>query len=196
LTWENRSTLRKTCPSATLSTTNPTWTDRGSNTGLRGERPATDRLSHGNATSITVLACWMGDRRGGCAFSSGSCICLFYAGSIRDLGDSGSSLMNTRGRGEQIPGARLQWLQNFVRWRLIFVCHHYGTCVLSPFWRLQFYVAPRFLENFCPPDQDPFFLRKGGLGREVDLSPPFSTEVKNVCSYYLHSSMHNLVVLN
>ena len=32
----------KTCPSASLSTTNPTWTDPGSNTGLCGERPATN----------------------------------------------------------------------------------------------------------------------------------------------------------
>jgi hypothetical protein len=32
-------------PSATLSTTNPTWIDPG----LRGERPATNRLSHGTA---------------------------------------------------------------------------------------------------------------------------------------------------
>jgi hypothetical protein len=38
-----------TCRSATLSTTNPTWTDLGSNPGLRGERPATNRLSHGTA---------------------------------------------------------------------------------------------------------------------------------------------------
>ena len=29
LTGENRSTRGKTCPSATLSTTNPTWTDPG-----------------------------------------------------------------------------------------------------------------------------------------------------------------------
>ena len=28
---------KKTCPSATLSTTNPTWTDPASNLGLRGE---------------------------------------------------------------------------------------------------------------------------------------------------------------
>jgi hypothetical protein len=42
-------TLRKTCPSATLSTINPTWTDLGSNPGLRSERPATNRLSHGTA---------------------------------------------------------------------------------------------------------------------------------------------------
>jgi hypothetical protein len=31
LTGENRRTRRKTCPSATLSTTNPTWTDLGTN---------------------------------------------------------------------------------------------------------------------------------------------------------------------
>jgi hypothetical protein len=37
----------KTCPSATLFTTNPTWSDPGSNPGLRGERPATNRPSHG-----------------------------------------------------------------------------------------------------------------------------------------------------
>jgi hypothetical protein len=39
----------KICPSATLSTTNPTWTDPGSNPGLLYERPATNRLSHGTA---------------------------------------------------------------------------------------------------------------------------------------------------
>jgi hypothetical protein len=49
LTGENRSTLGKPCPSASLSTTNPTWTDPGSNPGLRGERPASNRLSHGTA---------------------------------------------------------------------------------------------------------------------------------------------------
>jgi hypothetical protein len=43
-------TRRKTCPSATLSTTNLTWTYLGSNPGLRGERPATNRLSHGTAS--------------------------------------------------------------------------------------------------------------------------------------------------
>jgi hypothetical protein len=32
-----------------LSTTNPTWTDPGSNPGLRGERPATNHLIHGTA---------------------------------------------------------------------------------------------------------------------------------------------------
>jgi hypothetical protein len=52
LTRENRSTRRKTCPSATLSTTNPTLTDPGSNPGLRGERPATNRLSHGTAEDV------------------------------------------------------------------------------------------------------------------------------------------------
>ena len=36
LTVENRSTLGKTCPSATLSTKNPKWTDPESNPGIRG----------------------------------------------------------------------------------------------------------------------------------------------------------------
>jgi hypothetical protein len=49
LTEENRSTWGKSCPSATLSNTNPTWTDQGWNPGLRFERPATNLLSHGMA---------------------------------------------------------------------------------------------------------------------------------------------------
>ena len=46
-------TGEKTCPSAILSTTNPTWTDPG----VRSERQATNRLSHGTAsfTQITPL---------------------------------------------------------------------------------------------------------------------------------------------
>jgi hypothetical protein len=50
LTGENRSTRGTTCPSATLSATNPTWTGPGSNPGLRGERTAT----HGTATESLV----------------------------------------------------------------------------------------------------------------------------------------------
>jgi hypothetical protein len=46
LTWQNRSTRGKTCPSATLSATNLTWTDPGSNPGLRSGTPAANRLSH------------------------------------------------------------------------------------------------------------------------------------------------------
>jgi hypothetical protein len=42
LTGENRSTRIKTSPNATLSIRNPTRTDPG----LRGERPATNGLSH------------------------------------------------------------------------------------------------------------------------------------------------------
>jgi hypothetical protein len=50
-----------------LSTTNPTWTDPGSNPGLRGERPATNRLSHGTALHYSCfywkvnLICLMAD---------------------------------------------------------------------------------------------------------------------------------------
>jgi hypothetical protein len=45
----------KTCPSATLSTTNPTWPDLGSNPDRRGGKPATNRLSYGTATIARVL---------------------------------------------------------------------------------------------------------------------------------------------
>jgi hypothetical protein len=53
---KNRSTWGKTCPSATLSNTNTTWTDPGSNPCLRGERPATNRLSHSTAIYMRVLS--------------------------------------------------------------------------------------------------------------------------------------------
>jgi hypothetical protein len=39
----------KTCPDATLSTTNPTWPDPGLNPGRRGGNPATNRFSYGSA---------------------------------------------------------------------------------------------------------------------------------------------------
>jgi hypothetical protein len=45
--------LGENLPSATLSTTNPIWIDPGANPGLRGERPATNRLGHG-----TALCCY------------------------------------------------------------------------------------------------------------------------------------------
>jgi hypothetical protein len=46
----------KTCPSATLSATNPTWPDPGANPGRRGGNPATNRLSYGAATTSTKSA--------------------------------------------------------------------------------------------------------------------------------------------
>ena len=46
LTSEPRSTRRTTCPSATLSSTNPTRTSLGSNTVLFVERFAMNRVSH------------------------------------------------------------------------------------------------------------------------------------------------------
>jgi hypothetical protein len=55
LTGENRSTRGKTCPSATLSTTNPTWADPGSNPGFRGGRPATNRLNHGTVIPLILI---------------------------------------------------------------------------------------------------------------------------------------------
>jgi hypothetical protein len=51
LTGETEVLGEKTCPGATLSSTNRTRTDSRSNPSLRGERPASNRLSHGTATS-------------------------------------------------------------------------------------------------------------------------------------------------
>jgi hypothetical protein len=42
----------KTCPSATLSTTNPTWLDPGSNPGHRGGKPVTNHLSNGTVLCV------------------------------------------------------------------------------------------------------------------------------------------------
>jgi len=41
--------LELVSPSATLTTTNFTWIDLGSNPGLRGKMPATNHVSHGAA---------------------------------------------------------------------------------------------------------------------------------------------------
>jgi hypothetical protein len=49
-----RSTWGKTCPGATLSSTNPVWTDSESNPGLYGGRPAANRLSHGTAVTLCL----------------------------------------------------------------------------------------------------------------------------------------------
>jgi hypothetical protein len=55
--WRNEDWQRKpkysekTCHSATLSTTNPTWLDPGLNPSRCGGKPATDLLSYGAATS-------------------------------------------------------------------------------------------------------------------------------------------------
>jgi hypothetical protein len=46
---ENRSTRRKTYPSATLSTTNSIWQGQGSNPGRRGRKSMSNRLSYGSA---------------------------------------------------------------------------------------------------------------------------------------------------
>jgi hypothetical protein len=51
LTEENWWTWRKTGPSATLSTTDPTWTD----VGFRGERPATNHLAMAQPLMMTII---------------------------------------------------------------------------------------------------------------------------------------------
>jgi hypothetical protein len=57
LTGKDRNIRRKTCPTATLSTINPTWIDLGSNPDLRGERPATIYLGHAKALPFINIPC-------------------------------------------------------------------------------------------------------------------------------------------
>jgi hypothetical protein len=45
----------KPCPNASLSTTNPTWLDSGSNPGRRGGKPATNRLSYDTAIQVIYV---------------------------------------------------------------------------------------------------------------------------------------------
>jgi hypothetical protein len=45
----------KTCTSATLSTTNPTWPDLGSKPGRRGGNSVTNRLSYGTALKFDAF---------------------------------------------------------------------------------------------------------------------------------------------
>jgi hypothetical protein len=60
LTGENWISRWKIRPIATLFNTNPTCTDPGANWGLRCEKPATNRLSHGTAGNIEGAKMWTG----------------------------------------------------------------------------------------------------------------------------------------
>ena len=51
--WGIRNTWRRTCPSATLPTMNPTWTGAVSNLGLRGVRPPSSFTSF--ETNFSIL---------------------------------------------------------------------------------------------------------------------------------------------
>jgi hypothetical protein len=55
LTGEDGSTGRNACHIATLSTTNLTLTDLGSNPGLRCKTPRTGRLSNGTALKTKII---------------------------------------------------------------------------------------------------------------------------------------------
>jgi hypothetical protein len=48
---EETEVLGENLPGATLSTTNPTWSDPGFNPSRRGGKPATNRFSYGMANS-------------------------------------------------------------------------------------------------------------------------------------------------
>ena len=53
-TEDSRGTHTKTCPSTTLSNINPTGTELLASLDLCGERPATNRLSHGTPPPVKL----------------------------------------------------------------------------------------------------------------------------------------------
>jgi hypothetical protein len=55
LIWGNISIRRRTTPSVTLCTRDPTCTSLESNSSFQIERPATNRLRHGNVAPIIVI---------------------------------------------------------------------------------------------------------------------------------------------
>jgi hypothetical protein len=63
LAGETRRIRRKTYPSATSSTINPTWTELGANPDLRGEEAATNRPCYGTALGRLLWSCmWIAYR--------------------------------------------------------------------------------------------------------------------------------------
>jgi hypothetical protein len=59
LTGENRQLGEKPVPVPLCPPQISHGLDLGSNPGLRGERPTTNRLSHGTAQTIFILRIWM-----------------------------------------------------------------------------------------------------------------------------------------
>jgi hypothetical protein len=82
----SRRIRRETCPSATSSITNPTWTVLGANTGHLVEKPATNRLSYGTANRpvtsfvlcLDITKCYRGDRS--VLLETDRCFCKAYKG--------------------------------------------------------------------------------------------------------------------
>ena len=61
--WTLLRTCSKTCPTATLFTTNPTWTGLGLNLVLHGQRPTTNLLSPDVLRRDSDVACKVFERR-------------------------------------------------------------------------------------------------------------------------------------
>ena len=105
--------------------------------------------------------------------------------------------MNTRGRGEQIPNATFAAVAVFCAVTLN-IC---ATSVRNsrPVNPLELIFLKYILGSWSSCTSmtpEPFSRGKGGRGCEADLSPPFSTEIKNVSSCCVHCSKHIIVVLH
>jgi hypothetical protein len=110
LAGECRRTRRETCPSSTLSTTNPTRTGSGANPGLRGKTPATNSLGHGTALplkshigNISLLRLL------------GLCVlCYIETGLRMGILSNNSEIRYTRSSRNVIPCSPLKYSMNFM----------------------------------------------------------------------------------
>jgi hypothetical protein len=74
----------KTCPSATLSTTIPTWTEMGANPGRCGGKPATNRVSYGAASWEAIISVILNKR-----------VCMYMCPIPNDFKDRAISLYSS-----------------------------------------------------------------------------------------------------
>ena len=112
--WQGKTEVlgEKTCPSATLSTTNPTWTDPGSNPDLRGGRPATNLLNHDTAYFIYLFQVYLATS----SLSKNMCHCpvAWAVNCVLDVEAWGCVLIGSR---PYFPSICLEW-QTLLRIRI------------------------------------------------------------------------------
>jgi hypothetical protein len=155
----NQSTRRRPAPSATLSTTNPTWPDPSSNPGRRCGKPATNHFSYDTAYLVIFY------RKGRIFFVLWLQTNIYMH--VHFLEEPGwrsryrDRLLARRPRGRS---SSLGMVENF----------HYS---MSSRPALRFTQPPI---QRVPPATSPGVKRPG---READHSPPTSAEVKKMWIY-------------
>ena len=109
-------------------------------------------------------------------------------------------------RDAQIPGARPLGRMDFVRWRLIFVGHQYGTCCVSSVWRQEFRGGFCTFEKFVDPWIDDYtrsvtgsfnLLKPTGhvMHQQFNIQQLYVLPTLYLCVLYLSENKQRLVPL-